>query len=182
MHEDEHESATPAGAAVRYGGRMAARDDRWLDTLFPKNADRTLLWGEVGERVRLYRPVGLAELRLVAGSGWRAFPPRLPDQPIFYPVLNFEYAEEIARDWNAKTAPWAGFVTRFDVRAEVATTYEIQVVGSERTHRELWVPAEDLDAFNAAIVGRIEVLAAYVGPAFGGEIDEGTHLPRDLQE
>jgi hypothetical protein len=77
---------------------MGTRDTRWLQTLYPENADRTLPWSEVGEHVTLYRPVGLAELRLIAQSGWRAFPPRLPDQPIFYPVLNFPYAEEIARD------------------------------------------------------------------------------------
>ncbi|UBV44754.1 hypothetical protein LAJ19_16510 (plasmid) [Deinococcus taeanensis] len=139
---------------------MAPRDPHWLHALFPENADRTLPWGDVGEHVTLYRPVGLAELRLLALNGWQAFPPRLPDQPIFYPVLNFAYAEEIARDWNAKTAPWAGFVTRFDVQAEVATRYEIQVVGSEQTHQELWVPAEELDAFNAAVIGQIGVLVS----------------------
>lgn len=152
---------------------MAPRDDSWLDTLFPKNADRTVPWGEVSDVVTLYRPIGLRELQLIAEDGYRAFPPRLPDQPIFYPVLNFAYAEEIARDWNAKTAPFVGFVTRFDVRADVATHYDIQVVGSERTHVELWVPAEELDAFNAAIVGHI-----HVGAAFEGEIDAETHVPR----
>jgi len=27
-------------------------------------------------------------LALVEASGWLAWPPRLPEQPIFYPVLN----------------------------------------------------------------------------------------------
>ncbi|MFD1731299.1 hypothetical protein ACFSC4_09865 [Deinococcus malanensis] len=165
---------------VRYGDCMATRDPRWLHALFPENAHRSLPWGEVGARVTLYRPVGLAELHLLAQSDWQAFPPRLPDQPIFYLVLNFVYAEEIARDWNARTAPWAGFVTRFDVQAEVATRYEIQVVGSEQTHQELWVPAEELDAFNDAILGNIAVVASYVGPHFEGTIDAATHLPHDL--
>jgi hypothetical protein len=41
------------------------------------------------ERTRsLYRPVGQAELELIEASGWRAFPPRLAHQPIFYPVAN----------------------------------------------------------------------------------------------
>ncbi len=35
----------------------------------------------------LYRPVGMDELRLIYGAGMRSFPPRLPEQPIFYPVL-----------------------------------------------------------------------------------------------
>ena len=38
------------------------------------------------------------ELRLVYEAGLKAFPPRLPEQPIFYPVLNFGYAEQIACD------------------------------------------------------------------------------------
>jgi hypothetical protein len=37
----------------------------------------------------LWRPVGPEELALVEASGRRAWPPRLPEQPIFYPVLNF---------------------------------------------------------------------------------------------
>jgi hypothetical protein len=48
------------------------------------------------------RPVGPEELRLIAASGYREFPPRLPEQPIFYPVMNEEYATQIARDWNVK--------------------------------------------------------------------------------
>jgi hypothetical protein len=49
----------------------------------------------------LYRPVGPKELELIKESGCREFPSRLPGQPIFYPVLNEEYAVQIARDWNA---------------------------------------------------------------------------------
>ena len=36
----------------------------------------------------LYRPVGLEELELIYDSGMKAFPARMPKQPIFYPVLN----------------------------------------------------------------------------------------------
>jgi len=50
----------------------------------------------------LYRPVGRGELELIRASGFREFPPRLPEQPIFYPVLTEEYATQIARDWNTK--------------------------------------------------------------------------------
>ncbi|WP_198170382.1 hypothetical protein [Deinococcus arboris] len=153
----------------------------WLDTLFPSNAERTVPWPAVGELVTLYRPTGLQELRLVAQSGWRIWPPRLPDQPIFYPVLNFDYAEEIARDWNAKrNDPPVGFVTAFDVRAEEATRYEIQVVGAQAQHQELWVPAEELDHFNAAIAGPIRVLAHYAGAGYTEPINPDTHLPADF--
>jgi len=69
------------------------------------------------DTITLYRPVGPAELELVEATGWREFPPRLPEQPIFYPVTNHAYAAQIARDWNVK-ASGAGFVTRFQVNAE----------------------------------------------------------------
>ena len=116
----------------------------------------------IAETVTLYRPVGPKELALIRESGFRAFPPRLPEQPIFYPVLNEPYATQIARDWNSKSAQNgnAGFVTRFEVRADFLANYAVETVGN-RTHQEYWIPAEDLDAFNANIVGEIAVLAEY---------------------
>ena len=54
------------------------------------------------DTVTLWRPTGPEELALVEASGWREWPPRLPGQPIFYPVLNQEYAAKIARDWNVR--------------------------------------------------------------------------------
>ena len=53
----------------------------------------------------LYRPTGPTELALVAASGHKRWPPRLPDQPIFYPVTSEQYAIEIARDWNGEASP-----------------------------------------------------------------------------
>lgn len=111
------------------------------------------------ETLELFRPVGPKELALIEASGFRAFPPRLPDQPIFYPVLNEGYATQIARDWNVP-ASGAGFVTRFLVDAAFASRYPRQVVGG-REHEELWVPAEELDEFNRHIVGPIEVIAEF---------------------
>jgi hypothetical protein len=107
----------------------------------------------------LYRPVGPAELELIRLSGWREFPPRLPDQPIFYPVLNEAYAAQIARDWNVP-ASGSGYVTRFDVSAKFAQQYPRRIVGG-REHEELWVPAEELLEFNRQIVGLIEVVAEF---------------------
>ncbi len=124
----------------------------------------------------LYRPVGLAELKLIAEANYRAFPPRLPEQPIFYPVLNFEYAVQIARDWNTQSSPFAGFVTRFEVAHEYARRFPVQVVGG-REHQELWVPAEELSEFNRYIQGRIEIVASYYGAQFEGELDSQTNLP-----
>jgi len=94
-----------------------------------------------------------------AASGHREFPPRLPGQPIFYPVLNEEYARQIARDWNVP-ASGAGYVTRFAVRNEFVARYPIHTVGGS-VHQELWIPAEDLAEMNRNIVGLIEVIAEY---------------------
>jgi hypothetical protein len=111
------------------------------------------------ETVTLWRPAGPKELALVEAAGWKAWPPRLPDQPIFYPVLNEEYATKIARDWNVK-ASGAGFVTRFEVRKSFMDRYEVHQVGGQ-TILEYWIPAEDLDEMNENIVGQIEVVAEY---------------------
>lgn len=112
--------------------------------------------------MELWRPVGQAELDLIAAADWRAFPPRLPGQPIFYPVLNEAYATKIARDWNTKdpASGHVGHVVRFAVERDYVQRYEPQRVGG-RGIDELWVPADELDAFNAHIVGRIELVATY---------------------
>ncbi|HEY0074572.1 MAG TPA: hypothetical protein VGB77_10750 [Abditibacteriaceae bacterium] len=130
----------------------------------------------------LYRPVGLKELELIAQSGFRAFPPRLEIQPIFYPVLNFEYAAQIARDWNTRdpVSGFVGFVTKFEVDEEFATRYPVQTVGDNRVRNELWVPAEELEEFNQHIVGPIVVEAAFAGPNFTGTINLETNLPVDF--
>ena len=111
------------------------------------------------DTITLWRPVGPKELELIAQSGMHAFPPRLPDQPIFYPVLTEDYAVKIARDWNVP-ASGSGFVTRFEVRRDFIAKYEVQEAGG-RSHLEYWIPAEELDAFNAAIVGPIEVVRSF---------------------
>jgi len=113
----------------------------------------------VTETVTLWRPVGPEELALIRESEMRAFPPRLPEQPIFYPVLSEDYAVKIARDWNVP-ASGEGFVTRFEVRKDFLDTYQVQEAGG-RAHLEYWIPAEELDAFNAAIVGEIEVVREF---------------------
>ena len=117
----------------------------------------------------LYRPVGINELRLVYESGLTAFPPRLPEQPIFYPVLNAEYAAQIARDWNTKSPGAAGYVTEFDVDDNFARRYEPHVVGA-RQHTELWVPAEELAEFNQHMAAPIRVIDSFFGDGFEGLI------------
>ena len=122
-----------------------SRDDRPVDT----DADAVILW----------RPTGPEELALVEASGWREWPPRLPWQPIFYPVLNEDYATKIARDWNVKHSG-SGYVTRFRVRRSFLHRYDIHQVGG-RTIPEYWIPAADLGELNANIIGLIELVAEY---------------------
>ena len=107
----------------------------------------------------LFRPTGPEELKLVAESGYRRWPPRLPEQPIFYPVTNESYASEIASKWNARDGK-PGFVTRFEVRSDFMARYEIEQVGAS-THTEWWVPAEELEQLNDNIVGLIEVIREF---------------------
>jgi hypothetical protein len=109
--------------------------------------------------ITLYRPVGPEELALIAAAGYRGFPPRLPDQPIFYPVLSEEYATQIARDWNVP-ASGVGYVTRFALRRCFADRYPVQTVGSS-VHQELWIPTEELPELNRNIVGLLEVVAQF---------------------
>ena len=113
----------------------------------------------MAETTTLWRPIGPDELALVRATGMRGFPPRLPSQPIFYPVLTEDYAAEIARNWNVR-ASGAGYVTRFEVRRDLLNGYAIQEVGG-RTRREYWISASMLDNFNAAIVGTIEVTGSF---------------------
>ncbi len=122
------------------------------------------------ESRQLYRPVGLYELRLIQESGYRNFPPRLSHQPFFYPVLNYDYALQIARDWNTtdEASGFMGAITTFDVNGEYLAQFETQVVGASH-HQELWIPSENLDEFNRNIVGAIRILTAYYGEKFSSE-------------
>jgi hypothetical protein len=113
----------------------------------------------MSETVTLYRPVGQKELDLIRDSGFKAFPPRLSHQTIFYPVLTEQYAIQIARDWNTNDAAsgFVGYVTRFRIAVDFLAAYPVQTVGSAEA-LEYWIPAEELDEFNDQIIGRIEVV------------------------
>jgi hypothetical protein len=119
------------------------------------------------EPLALFRPVGLGEMARILQDG--RFPPRRPEQPIFYPVLTLDYARQIARDWNApsESCGHAGYVVRFLLDPLFASQFPERVVGS-RIHRELWIPSERLDELNLRLVGPIETLEAHFGPRFAG--------------
>lgn len=126
----------------------------------------------------LYRPVGAVELKLIAESGFRSFPPRRPHQPIFYPVVSEDYADRIAREWNTKdeASGFAGFVSAFSVPDSVAVRYPPRAVGGS-DWQELWVPAGELARFNDLIEGGIRIGAAYYGEGFAGVVDRIGGLP-----
>lgn len=129
----------------------------------------------MGKQTRtLYRPVGLKEMELIIAAHSRAFPPRLEWQPIFYPVLNREYAAQIACDWNTEDAAsaYVGFVTAFDVDADYLTRFEEHIVGGTQ-HRELWVPADELTTFNEHIHGKIQIVDVFYGEKYTGKRDWG---------
>ncbi|UFH30526.1 ADP-ribosylation/crystallin J1 [Chryseobacterium sp. C-71] len=115
----------------------------------------------------LYRPVGEKEMLLIIESNFKKFPPRLEWQPIFYPVLDEDYASEIAEKWNTRdeAGNYLGFVTEFQVLEEEVNKYPAQNVGA-KNHNELWVPSEELEAFNRAIVGNIKVTKVFMGKDF----------------
>jgi hypothetical protein len=123
----------------------------------------------------LYRPVGIEELVLIFAARMRAFPPRLPDQPIFYPVLNEGYATQIARDWNTRKDSLAGYVTRFSIPDGYAQAFPVETVGA-RNHQELWIPADQLAAFNQQIEGSVAVIASFFGDGFRGLRAEASAL------
>ena len=107
----------------------------------------------------LYRPVGQAEYTLIAQSDFTAYPPRLPEQPIFYPVLNQRYAREIAEKWNWRypDAQYTGYVTTFEIKDDYIAQFPVQTVGASY-HQEFWIPAEELENFNRHIIGKIQIL------------------------
>src|SRR3546814_19561784 len=65
----------------------------------------------------------------------RAFPPRLPEPPIFYPVTTEDYAIKIARDWNVR-ASGSGYVTRFEALKSYLDGYRIETAGARRS--DVW--------------------------------------------
>src|SRR5580692_6626689 len=126
---------------------------------------------------KLFRPIGLQELARLWDSGMREFPQRLPQQPIFYPVVNLDYASQIARDWNTPDANsgFAGFVTRFNVSSTYLSKFDLHTAGSA-AHREYWIPAKEMNSFNKAISGLISVEESFFGDKFSGHVPDEHRL------
>jgi nicotinamidase/pyrazinamidase len=113
----------------------------------------------LGPTLTLFRPVGPEELAKLEENNFTAWPPRLSDQPIFYPVLNQAYAEQIATEWNVRDSG-SGFVTKFEVNRDLLKSYPRKIVGGKQ-HEELWIPAEDLGELNKNLIGPIELIKSF---------------------
>ncbi len=133
--------------------------ERALNLLEEKGVKRVSSDELLGETLTLYRPTGPEELAKLEETNFAAWPPRLPDQPIFYPVTNQAYAEQIAEQWNVRDSG-IGYVTRFEVKRSFLKKYPRKIVGG-KMHEELWIPAEELAELNTHIVGKIEVIKSF---------------------
>jgi hypothetical protein len=100
----------------------------------------------------LYRPVGPEELELIRLSDWKAFPPRFPEQPIFYPVTNEAYAIQIARDWNVRDSG-SGYVTEFAVDKDFLSRFAVQQEWEEKFTRSYGSPLRNLMSSTATLWG-----------------------------
>ena len=112
---------------------------------------------------------------MIYDSGMKAFPARLPQQPIFYPVLQLAYARQTASDWNAKNGQFAGYVTQFKMEEDYIGQFEPHTVGNSE-YQEFWISAEKMEEFNRHIIGHIKVLEAHFGDAFQGFVPEAFGL------
>src|SRR5437667_1796790 len=119
----------------------------------------------------LWRPVGFHEMAKVFEAGMKGFPPRLPEQSIFYPVLVQEYADQTAATWNTKEEPFVGYVIEMEILDEYGARFTPQTVGSA-IHRELWVPSEELAEFNNQHTKPVSVRRAYFGPKYRGHVPD----------
>ncbi|WP_372390823.1 ADP-ribosylation/crystallin J1 [Xanthomonas sp. NCPPB 3582] len=118
--------------------------------------------GNAAATVTLHRPAGPEEYALVRDSGFRRWPLPLPEQPLFYPVTNRRYAEQIASHWNVKHSG-VGHVAQFAVRATFVEPCAIEEVGGTH-HTEWWIRAEDLNALNNDIVGLVDIIGRFDAP------------------
>lgn len=127
----------------------------------------------------LFRPVSIRELELIADSNWMAFPTRLDWQPIFYPVLNQAYAEQIAKEWNTQDelSGYCGIVTEFAIDKDYFNQFDVKNVGGA-IHNELWVPSEELANFNLHIIGKVKVVNVFFGTNF--KLSENEIVQREL--
>ena len=94
----------------------------------------------------LYRPVGTKELELIKQSEYTKYPARLPEQSIFYPVLNAKYNDD-----------HKGYVTKFEIDDEYFQHFDIHTVGASY-QQEIWVLAQAMEKMHQHMIGKIQVI------------------------
>lgn len=130
--------------------------------------------------MKLYRPTGISELELIYDSGMKSFPARLLDQPVFYPVTNFGYATQIAKDWNKPRPPsYCGFVVSFEISDLVLKNYDSKIVGNSY-HKEFWIPSDHLPSFNSHLLGQINLIEGHFSENYNGYIGESRPFEPEL--
>lgn len=132
-------------------------------------------------KVTLWRSVGQSELDLVASLRWRAWPPRLPNQPIFSAAGDRRYAVQIGRERNVP-AEGVGYVVKFDVARSFLDRHQ-GYQGGPCDEREYRIPGDEVADLNAHLVGAITESADYRGPVSDVEFVEAEHaLGRPLPQ
>jgi hypothetical protein len=111
--------------------------------------------------MKLFRSVGEKEFRIIQQRGFKSFPARLPGQPVFHPVLNKQYAMELAAKHNAADiSSYRNYVLEFEVDDDYISWFDVETKGAEY-RQEYDIPAEQLDEFNSHINGLISVVGVY---------------------
>ncbi|HWS36466.1 MAG TPA: ADP-ribosylation/crystallin J1 [Actinoplanes sp.] len=108
------------------------------------------------ETTALWRPAGPRELDLIRASGWRRWPPVPLERLYFYPILSESFAVTGAQHWTSSDSG-VRYVLRIHVETDFVGRYSTRSFGGSAAPM-LWVPAEDMDEFNAHVVGLIEVV------------------------
>lgn len=111
----------------------------------------------------LWKAMGPGEAEMVEAGGMRAFPPRLPCQAVFYAAASRVAAERMAQDWHLPRNG-VGYVARFEVLHSFLDAY-CPMAAEASAGEEFRIPAEDMEEFNAAIAGPIEIVSSYRLPA-----------------
>jgi len=121
--------------------------------------------------MKLFKPVGLDELRQMYDANMRSFASQVDHQPNFSPAPNIDYAVKIAKDWNTKSQPFAGYVTECEVADDYGRKFPARRA-MKKSEKESWILAEDLEELNRRIEGPIKVAAGHFGPEFRGYIPD----------
>ena len=117
---------------------------------------------------RLFRPLDLPELKGICDSGYGRFPTRQTWQPIFYPVADLSYAEQIAYECHVNASSgYGGFVVQFDVEERYMDSFKLPR-STNATFQEFRIPAESLPELNRQLQGDIQLVSSFYTSDYRG--------------